>query len=91
MSNPWNLTPREDEVMRLWIKHGGGAKVIGRELGIAAKTVATFFARACEKIGGDNHTHALLEFDRWTRGTEGKVILCPQCQGSGHVYRKVAA
>lgn len=90
MSDPWNLTPRESQVMEGMVKHGGVHKLIAQDLEISPKTVGAFYARACEKIGGKTHTIALLEYDRWMRGTQGKVVLCPNCNGAGHVYREAA-
>jgi FixJ family two-component response regulator len=90
MTNPWNLTKREAEVMAAMVVNGGLGKAVAVDMGISSKTVDTLYGRAAEKIGGRTRTQALLEWDRWSRGAQGEVVACPQCSGTGRLYREAA-
>lgn len=66
MQNPWNLTPRQIEVMRALCEHGED-KVAARVLGLGPSTVRGHMAQAKPRMGGVNRTQALVLFDRWDR------------------------
>jgi DNA-binding NarL/FixJ family response regulator len=53
------LTPREHEVMTL-AAAGLASPAIGMRLGISSKTVDTYAERACQKLGANNRTTAVL-------------------------------
>lgn len=67
MTNPWNLTPREFQVMTGALAGHGLLKVPAVELGLSLKTVDTYMSRAKEKMGCVTRFDALLTFDRWAR------------------------
>jgi DNA-binding NarL/FixJ family response regulator len=54
------LTPREHEVMTL-AAAGLASPAIGMRLGISSKTVDTYVERACQKLGANNRTTAVLK------------------------------
>jgi DNA-binding NarL/FixJ family response regulator len=67
------LTPREHEVMTL-AAAGFASPAIGMRLGISPKTVDTYAERACQKLGANNRTTAVLraiELDLITVRTGG--------------------
>jgi len=65
---PFNLTAREQEVMRLICSEGqGSSKVVARLLGISNKTVEIHVANAIEKLGARTRLHAALIWDRAQR------------------------
>lgn len=61
--NPWNLSPRECEVMRL-ICAGKSLKQAGREMGIDQRTVQCHLTRARKKMGEKTRVGAVLAWDR---------------------------
>jgi DNA-binding NarL/FixJ family response regulator len=66
MSNPWNLPPREAQVMSL-LTTVGLEKIVAVELGISRKTVCELVGRSKRRIGARTRLLAVLEFDRWAR------------------------
>lgn len=67
--NPWNLPPRQTEIMRLLVngETGGSNKHIARHLGIAVKTVEEHIRRAMRNMGCRNRVLAAIAWDRWER------------------------
>lgn len=66
MSNPWNLPPREAEVMTRMADRGA-EKVVAAELGISPYTVKELVARAKKRIGAKTRLCAVVEWDSWER------------------------
>lgn len=73
MSNPWNLTRREQEVMAGMVGCGGSQKVVADLLGISVKTVDTFLARARLRMEARTRFEALIRWDRWVNQQRGRV------------------
>lgn len=67
MTNPWNLTKREFEVLALMLQCHGAVKIAADRLGISFKTADTFLGRAKRRMGAQTRFDALIEFDRWQR------------------------
>ena len=67
MSNPWNLTKREEEVLSLMLENAGAVKIAADRLGISFKTADTFLGRAKKRMGARTRFEALIQFDRWNR------------------------
>lgn len=67
--NPWKLTPREVEIMDLYVQAGSQVEVAAA-IGIAAPTVEAHFANIRRKMGGSNSLTAALAWDRWRRGVK---------------------
>lgn len=63
-----DLTEREVEVLNAFCRSGFTAKTVGLALGISHRTVEVHMSRAIAKIGAENQLHALLMWDRATRG-----------------------
>lgn len=69
MSNPWNLPPRQVEVMDLLVGMANGCnKRIAREMGIDHRTVEEHMRRALKRMDVENRVQAALAWDRWARG-----------------------
>jgi FixJ family two-component response regulator len=66
MTNPWNLPPREVEVMSRMVA-AGLEKIVAADLGISRKTVQELVGRAKKRIGARTRVTALIEWDRWER------------------------
>lgn len=66
MSNPWNLPPREAEVMTC-LADKGAQKVVAAELGLAVGTVKELVGRAKRRIGARTSLSAVIQWDRWDR------------------------
>jgi DNA-binding NarL/FixJ family response regulator len=66
MSNPWNLPPREAEVMTC-LANKGAQKVVAAELGLAEGTVKELVGRAKKRIGARTSMSAVIQWDRWER------------------------
>jgi DNA-binding CsgD family transcriptional regulator len=69
MNNPWNLTPREAQIMNR-LTEIGLEKIVAMELGISHKTVQELVNRAKRRIGARTRVTAILEWDRWARAKE---------------------
>lgn len=69
MSNPWNLPPREAQVMTQ-MADKGSEKVVADELGISRHTVNEYMTRAKKRIGARSRLLALIEWDRWERAQQ---------------------
>jgi FixJ family two-component response regulator len=67
MSNPWNLSSREIEVLEGFVEKPNG-KSVARSLGIAAATVDQHVWNARLKMGGVARIKALVLWDRFKRG-----------------------
>lgn len=65
--NPWNLTPRECEVLELCIE-GAASHAVGSALGIAPKTVEQHCHSVSKKMRASNRLQAAVLYDRWKRG-----------------------
>ena len=71
MTNPWNLPPRQVEVMQLLTTGAAGCnKTVARFMGISDRTVEAHVLRAMAKMKAPNRVQAALEWDRWARGQE---------------------
>jgi DNA-binding NarL/FixJ family response regulator len=90
MTNPWDLTEREQDVLRVMVAQTrGGDKAIGKKLGLSSKTVATYVARACEKMEVASRLQAAIKWDReFNRGTTREP--CAHCQGQGYIRKEAA-
>lgn len=64
--NPWNLTPREADVMDALIARGS-YKAVSDSLGISKKTVEAHIGAAKKKMGSRSAIHHALQWDRWRR------------------------
>jgi DNA-binding CsgD family transcriptional regulator len=64
--NPWGLTKREAEALRMFIVTGCEKRTADM-MGISMKTVSTLVVRAKQRMGVGTRLHALIEFDRWQR------------------------
>jgi DNA-binding CsgD family transcriptional regulator len=69
MSNPWNLPPREAEVMSR-MADIGSQKAVAAQLGIAQNTVQELIYRAKRRIGTQTSMAAVVTWDRWARGQQ---------------------
>lgn len=71
MSNPWNLPPRQAEILDLLTGMSNGTnKHIARELGIDHRTVEEHIRRAQNRMNTESRVQAALAWDRWRRGSE---------------------
>lgn len=66
--NPWNLTPRQVQVMD-WLVVTGCNKRVARALGMELKTVEGHMT-AIRKAMGSNRVVAALRWDRFRRGAQ---------------------
>lgn len=64
MTNPWNMTAREVQVLEMLVRTGS-SKVVAAELEISPKTVSELFRRAMERMNARTRLLAVLKFDRW--------------------------
>lgn len=62
--NPWNLTEKEEQAMRLLIEHGS-QKVVAMEMGYSKGHLSKILTTAADKLGEPTHIRAVLTFDRW--------------------------
>lgn len=69
---PWNLTDREEEVLKLFCL-GYVAKSVGRHLGISPRTAEIHARRARNKLGGRTMPHAVAIYV----GRLGKIPKAP--------------
>lgn len=70
-ANPWQLTPREEEVIRTVCASDGLLKAVAIDLGISIKTVDTLLGRAKNRMGARTRFAAILLWDRWARLNRG--------------------
>ena len=83
MSNPWGLTPREAEVMNALVRLGT-RKAVGRELGIAEKTIDVHARNVRDKMGERFQRAALLKWHEWAargRVDDNPVLQVEPCEG----------
>lgn len=66
MTNPWNITPRQAEILQALAEHGE-RKLIARELGISPMTVKVHVAEAISRMGVGTTVQAAVKWDRWKR------------------------
>ena len=66
MQNPWNLTPRQIEVMRTACELGRDDEIADR-LQLSKQTVKEHLMRARHLMGGVDMRRACVMFDRWDR------------------------
>jgi DNA-binding CsgD family transcriptional regulator len=66
MSNPWNLTARQAEVLAC-LAEVGTDTAAAKKLNIKRRTVEHHLALAMAKIGAANRTLLVLAYDRWAR------------------------
>lgn len=103
MSNPWNLSPREAEVLQTMASIGSGsAKQAAREIGgLTDRTVEIHVHNAMKKMGAATRLGAVLMWDREQRGakpalqpSESSLLrdfnTCPTCGGLGFVRKACA-
>jgi DNA-binding CsgD family transcriptional regulator len=64
MSNPWNLTARETEVLTL-VADLGCSKLASRAAAISSKTVDIHMTNVIAKMGARNRLQAAVKWDRW--------------------------
>jgi DNA-binding NarL/FixJ family response regulator len=65
--SPWNLTPRQADVMDAMVEHGCH-KLAGRALGIDEDTVMQHIWMANKKMGfHSGHLVKYIQWDRWRR------------------------
>jgi DNA-binding CsgD family transcriptional regulator len=64
--NPWGLTEKEEQAMRLLIEHGS-QKVVALTMGCTAGRLSNILTKASERIGERTHIKAVLAFDRYER------------------------
>jgi DNA-binding CsgD family transcriptional regulator len=64
--NPWGLTEKEEQAMRLLIEHGS-QKVVALTMGCTAGRLSNILTKASERIGQRTHLKAVIEFDRYQR------------------------
>lgn len=64
--NPWNLTDREEQSLRLLIEHGS-QKMVAMTMNIAGCEVSKVLTKAQKKMDERTHLRAVLAFDRWAR------------------------
>lgn len=61
MSNPYNLTPREMEVLRCLLDDGPCDKVVARRLGIHPQTVKSYCASIYRKMKVETRFGAVVK------------------------------
>lgn len=64
MSNPWDLSEREGQVLTALAEHGC-SKLAGHALGISPKTVDVHMQHCMVHMGARNRLQAVLMWDRW--------------------------
>lgn len=64
-SNPWQLTPREEECISL-LGAGTGALAVGVQMGLSLATVRGLIARATGKMGAHSALGACIAYERWS-------------------------
>ena len=64
--NPWNLTQKEEQALRLLIE-AGSQKVVALEMGCTSGRLSNILTRAAERMNERTHIKAVLAFDRWER------------------------
>ena len=68
MSNPWNLTERENEVLHAIAMTGdGNSKVAARQLSLSHRTVEEYVQRAMRKMGVNRRMAAVLMWELLVR------------------------
>lgn len=68
--NPWNLTPRQEQVLQRLAGTDGRLKSIAREIGIDVRTAETHLSRARARIGVKSTIAAAIAYDRWARAKQ---------------------
>lgn len=68
MTIPWNLTPRQVQVLDALIEEGEHSTGIAAQLGISSKAVDTHLTRCYGAMGARSRVDAALMWDRWKRG-----------------------
>jgi DNA-binding NarL/FixJ family response regulator len=64
--NPWNLTPRESEVLSA-LAERGSSKVVAKQIGVSYRTVEKQVRDAKLRMGLEHRTQAIVAWDRWSR------------------------
>jgi DNA-binding NarL/FixJ family response regulator len=65
--NPWNLTPRQTEILDALVEVGCN-KLVARQLGVNVRTLETHMARAFARMQIKNRMVAVIAWDRYRRG-----------------------
>ena len=66
MTNPWNLTPREVDVMAALAQHGC-SKLASRVCHLAPQTVDAYVQRVMQRMEVRNRMQAVVMWDRWAQ------------------------
>lgn len=97
----WNLTRRQEEVLRLMADEALTSKEVAHRLGISYKTVEVHVDRLLPRMGAINRMQAVLAWDRARRDSQAAqheaahreeqrtsgFVHCPTCGGAGFVRR----
>lgn len=67
MSNPWNLTERQEQILSALVNNGGVSKRAADVVGGSVKNVLDTLYRARKTMQAKTPFEALLEWDRWER------------------------
>lgn len=72
MTNPWNLTPREAEVLTAMAETGLD-KLVADRLGITQQRVSQIMRSAMDRIGVRTPMQAVVAYDRWSQRVNLKL------------------
>lgn len=91
----WNITRRQEEILRLIVEEGMSSKEVGHTLKLSAKTVDVHMIRVMERMGVRTRLQAVL---LWARERDARSAAamregdcregfqhCPTCMGFGFV------
>jgi DNA-binding NarL/FixJ family response regulator len=71
VNNPWNLPPRQAEILTLLTTADNGCnKKVAQRLGIDSRTVEEHLRRAYKRMGVTTRMQAALTWDRWARAQQ---------------------
>jgi FixJ family two-component response regulator len=67
MSNPWNLTPRQAQVMDAIVSTGCNKRAADA-LGLSHYTICSHMRSVIDRMGMQTYLQRALAWDRWRRG-----------------------
>lgn len=67
LTNPWNLTPRQAQIVAALICNGASTKLAARILGCTERSIDIGLQRARQRMGVKTRFDVLITWDRWVQ------------------------